>query len=67
MSKLNDGRREKERQHARSVALMTKQLGEERERVCGIAAQEREAAAAQLRAAQEASRAAYCLWMGSRL
>ncbi|CAM9256624.1 unnamed protein product, partial [Laminaria digitata] len=54
LSRLNDDRREKNRQHARTVAVLTKQLGEEREHGGAAAAQERDAAAAQLRAAQEA-------------
>lgn len=53
LSKLNDDRREKNRQHARALAALTKQLGEEREHGGAAAAQERDAAAAQLRAAQE--------------
>lgn len=53
LSRLNDDRREKNIQHARTVAVLTKQLGEEREHGGAAAAQERDAAAAQLRAAQE--------------
>lgn len=55
LSKLADDRREREKRHARSLALLTKQLTEERERVCTAATNEREAAAVQLRAAQEVS------------
>lgn len=53
LSRLNDDRREKNRQHARALAVLTRQLGEERELGGAAAAQERDAAAAQLRAAQE--------------
>lgn len=56
LSKLTNNRREKERQQAHSLALLTKQLSEERERGSAAASQEREAATAQLRAAQEVSR-----------
>lgn len=60
LSKLNNGRREKERRHAKSLALVTMQLEDERERGCAAAAQERDAAGAQLRAAQEARNT--CRW-----
>lgn len=53
LSRLSDDRREKNRQHARTLAVLTKQLAEEREHGGAAAAQERDAAAAQLRAAQE--------------
>lgn len=55
LSRLNNDRREKNRQQARTLALLTKQLGEERARSGAAAAQERDSAAVQLRAAQEAS------------
>lgn len=53
LSKLADDRREGEKRHARSLAQLTKQLTEDQERVCTAATNEREAAAVQLRAAQE--------------
>ncbi|CAM9202174.1 unnamed protein product [Ectocarpus fasciculatus] len=54
VSKLNDSRRERERQHARSLASLKEQLEEERERTRAAVVEEREASKAQLRAAQEA-------------
>lgn len=55
VSKLNDSRRERERQHARSVANLKERLEEERERTRAAVVEEREASKAQLRAAQEVS------------
>lgn len=55
VSKLNDSRRERERQHARSLASLKEQLEEERERTRAAVVEEREASKAQLRAAQEVS------------
>lgn len=55
LSKVNDFCREKNKQHGRSQTLLKKKLAEERERGCLATVQERDAAAAQLRAAQEAS------------
>lgn len=60
LSKLNNARREKERRHAKILALLTRQLEDERERGCAAAAQERDAAGAQLRAAQEARYSCCC-------
>ncbi|CAN0324618.1 unnamed protein product [Ectocarpus sp. 12 AP-2014] len=54
VSKLNDSRRERERQHARSLANLKERLEEERERTRAAVVDEREASKAQLRAAQEA-------------
>ncbi|CAM9284213.1 unnamed protein product [Pylaiella littoralis] len=53
-SKASDGRREREKQHARSLANLTKHLEEERERVYAAVAEERDASMAQVRVAQEA-------------
>lgn len=55
VSKLNDSRRERERQHARSLANLKERLEEERERTRAAVVEEREASKAQLRAAQEVS------------
>ncbi len=50
---MDEARRLREKQHARSLASMTKQLEDERERVFTVVDEEREASAAQIRAAQE--------------
>lgn len=56
LSKLSDVRKEKEMENAKRLAIITKQLSEERDRGSTLAAQERETGAARLRAAQEVTK-----------
>lgn len=56
LAKFNDSRRAREKQHARSLANMKKEIEDERERVYAAVSDERDASVAQLRMAQEASR-----------
>lgn len=53
LAKSNDSRRAREKQHARSLANLKKELEEERERMYAEVSEERDASVAQLRAAQE--------------
>lgn len=52
LAKFGDSKRAGEKQHARSLARLKKELEEERERVYAAVSEERDASMAQLRAAQ---------------
>lgn len=53
LSKMGHTRRERDKEHAARLALLTKQLAEERGCITAAVAQEREDGEARLRAAQE--------------
>lgn len=53
VAKFNDSKRAGEKQHARSLARLKKELEEERERIYAAVSDERDASVAQLREAQE--------------
>eukprot|EP00752_Nemacystus_decipiens_P009795 g8744.t2 len=63
VSKFNDSKRTRERQHARSLANLKKELEDEREHVYAAVSEERDASVAQLRDAQKAQE----LWAKTRL
>eukprot|EP00903_Cladosiphon_okamuranus_P013359 g12451.t1 len=61
-TKFNESRRAREKQHARSMANLKKELEDERERIYAAVSEERNASVAQLRVAQEAQE----LWAKAR-